>query len=165
MGANPYVVQRVARQRTSQRRAVAFLKSSTKNSFDAESTFLGLKRERERELRDRFDYWIDGWDGRRPNDKYFHGWPNHSAYKECFAFKWNEKGKCHRLYGFLIHPTPLTNPRFQVCVLVSHGMKTTWETDPRHLERARALACDPLVIQAVRQEFPEQSKGERPCLT
>jgi hypothetical protein len=157
MSANPYVVQRVARQRTSQRRAVAFLKSSTDRDIDVERTFSALPRERERELRERFDYWISGG----TKDKYFHGWPGHPDYKECFTFKWHERGICHRLYGFLSHPTPATDPRFEVCVLVSHATKTTWETDTRHLERAKRLSTHPLVAQAVRQEFPEHLTGAR----
>ena len=136
---------------------MAFLKSATHRDIDAEPAFAWLAKERERELRDRFDFWIDG--GTR--DNYFHGWPNHPEHNDCFTFKWNEKGKCHRLYGFLTHPTPATNPGFQVCVLVSHAMKTTQETDPRELDRAKRLSGNPLVVEAVGREFPEQPRGAR----
>lgn len=157
MSANPYTVRRVAQQSISQRRAVAFLESTVDRGIDAGSAFSRLTIERERDLRNRFDHWIE-WN---VNDKYFHGWPGHPKYKDCFSFRWYEKGQRHRLYGFLIHPMSSTNPQFQVCVLVSHAIKTTEETDPRHLERAQMLSTHPLVVQAARQEFPEDKKGAR----
>jgi hypothetical protein len=160
MSANPYVVRRVARLRSSQRRAVAFLKCTTDRDIDAELAFNELPPERERELRDRFDFWIGGG----IKDQYFHGWPAHRDYEDCFTFKWRERGENHRLYGFLIHPKPSTDPRFQVCILISHAMKTTWETDPRHLEMARRLRSHPLVLRAVQHEFPEHSTGARQWL-
>jgi hypothetical protein len=157
MGANPYTVKRVSGLRISERRAIAFLGCTTDASIDAEAAFQRLTKEREREVRNRFDYWIDGG----IQDSYFHGWPNNPAYRKCFVFKWKEDRKCHRLYGFLIHPTPLSSPGFQVCVLASHATKTKWETDVQELSRAKALGDDPLAVAAVHREFPERAKGSK----
>jgi hypothetical protein len=104
----------------------------------------------EREVRSRFDYWIDG--GVR--DSYFHGWPNHPKYKDCFVFKWKENRRNRRLYGFLAHPTPIADPRFQVYILVSHVFKDEFETDPARLDRAVALRGAPAVAEGVRKAFP-----------
>lgn len=107
-----------------------------------------------RQVRSRFDYWIDG--GIEP--RYFHGWPNNLKYKDCWVFKWKESRRCHRLYGFLCHPRRLSNPRFQLCVLVSHATKNEWETDPTELDDANLLRADVLVIAAIEKAFPD-TKG------
>ena len=156
MRTNPYVVRVVPGLRRSTRRSVAFLISSENPDLDAAAVFGRLKDKRLRELRTRFDLWIDG--GRHA--KYFHGWPNDPQYKHCFVFKWNDGLACHRMYGFLFHPQA-GNPAFQVCVLATHAIKTTWETPPGELEGANKLRNDPLVIAAVRTAFPDAKEGRK----
>ena len=160
MSTNPYALVRVSGLRISTRRAVAFLRCDGNQQIDAMSVFDGLKKERERELRERLDYWIDGG----THDKYFHGWPNNPVYKQCFVFKWKENRMCHRMYGFLIHPTPNLDASFQVCVLVSHASKAQWDTDIRELDGSKALSKDPLVIAAVAEEFPDSTKDRKKWL-
>lgn len=46
-------------------------------------------------------------------------------------------------------------PRFQVCILISHGCKNEEHTDPVHLERANDLRVSADVIEAVKKAFPE----------
>src|ERR1035437_5651285 len=108
MPTNPYTVKPVPGLKRSDWRAVAFLYSSAEQGINAGLRFESLKEKNVRELRGRFDYWIDGG----THDKYFHGWPNNPEYKYCFVFKWKEGRLCHRMYGFLVHPKPLGNPRF-----------------------------------------------------
>jgi hypothetical protein len=156
MAANPYAVTTVPKLKRSDRRAIAFLSSKEDGGIDAKTTFDRLKEKRVRELRSRFDLWIDG--GRC--DKYFHGWPNSPRYSSCFVFKWRDKALCHRFYGFLFHPKPNSNARFQICILVSHALKTTWETDERDLDGSIALMGNPLVIAAIKKEFSDK-KEER----
>ncbi len=110
-----------------------------------------MDKKTERELLDRFDYWIAGG----IHDRYFHGWPNDAEYKDCFVFKWKKKRDCHRIYGFLDHPTPGSNPRFQLCVLVSHAKKSEWETDRRELDNVKGLRNKPAVRVAIRKAFPD----------
>jgi len=62
------------------------------------------------------------------------------------------------LYGFKFNPTPLSNARFQVCVLVSHARKFQEDTDPNELERAARLSAEPSVVAATKKEFPERQK-------
>lgn len=112
------------------------------------------------ELQVRFDYWIDG--GVR--DNYFHGWPNLPKYKHCFGFKWKDRCQCHRMYGFLIHPTPQRNPRFEVCVLVSDVVKNEWETDFSELDRIVSLRNDRAVQIAINELFKDSIGGGKQWL-
>lgn len=119
MAPAPYVVVPVSGLRKSEMRAIAFLICNDGPDVNGVTAFQKLSKKREKELRTRFDYWIDG----KRQDNYFHGWPNEPNNKECFVFKWKEKNIKHRLYGFLFNPKPIHNPSFRVCVLVSHGTK------------------------------------------
>jgi len=141
--------------RASKRRGIAFLESATDSRIDARTAFDGLKENDERNLRARFDHWLDG----NTHDKYFHGWPNLEKYKQCFVFKWKKAGTNHRLYGFLYNPKPLTDPGFQVCVLVAHAQKSD-ETDFTILDYINELRTTQLVSQAIKAAFAEPRKRD-----
>lgn len=116
------------------RRGLAFLVCANDKNINGKTFFERLKPKREREVRSRFDYWLEGG----INNHYFHGWPNNSNYKNCFVFKWKENRQNHRLYGSICNPI-LNDPGFQFCVLVSHATKNTWETDPNELDEVKEL--------------------------
>src|ERR1017187_6886725 len=78
------------------------------------------------DLRTYMDEWASGKNG--PECR-FHGLPNDSKFSEGFTFKAKEKRLRHRLYGYLFHPLPISNPRFQICVLCIHTTKTQKDTD------------------------------------
>jgi hypothetical protein len=124
------------------------------NEVSALKKFQQLKGNEERDIRSRFDYWIGGG----IHDKYFHGWPNDMEHKDCYVFKWRKGRQCHRFYSFLYHPTPLSNPGLQLCVLVSHAVKNEWNTDPRELDGAKRLRGTPAVIAAIKKEFPDKEE-------
>ncbi len=83
---------------------------------------------------------------------YFHGWPNEPKFKHCFVFKWKDRNRLQRLYGFLCNPA---DDAFQVCVLVSHAEKKEWLTEPKEKARAETLRNTELVQKAVAREFPK----------
>ena len=143
-----YIVESVAGLRPSTRRAVAFLCCESNDEIDAEPVFNRLEPKREREVRNRFDHWIDGG----TNKRWFHGFDN-LEYRGCFAFKWKDKNQHHRFYGFLHHPLPARNAAFQVCVLASHATKNTWETDLAELDDVNRWRADPEVTAAVLRAF------------
>lgn len=145
-GDNPYVVELVDGNPPNTRRGLAFLICKSNADINAKSTFDELNIKRQREIRTRFQWWLDGM----INDKWFHGWPNDPSYKDCFVFKWKEKRQNHRLYGFLCHPLN-HNPRFQLCVLVSHASKSKHNTDPRELDGANKLKVNENVKKAIQQ--------------
>ena len=151
-----YRVRRVGGLRGSNWRAVVFLTCDADSEINASEAFEKLLQKRRRELLDRFDHWIAGG----VQDNYFHGWPNNPRYKNCFVFKLREKRLCSRFYGFLFHPIPNANPRFQVCVLCSKATKTEWETDPSELDGANVLRIKPQVIAAIRREFVDGREGQ-----
>jgi hypothetical protein len=147
-----YSVNRIGGLKKSEHRAIAILYCDHDARVDDGKIFAQLDDKRERELRTRFDLWIDG--GAQKN--YFHGWPSDSGYKYCFVFKWKKARQNHRLYGFLYHPTPQSNARFLLCVLVSHAIKARWETDPRELDMANKLRPLPEIREAISKAFPER---------
>jgi hypothetical protein len=137
-----YAVELIAGHRIA-RRGLAFLICEGEKNIDAKSVFHALKVKRERELRRRFDYWLDGG----VNALWFHGWSN-PTYKDCFVFKWKENKQNHRLYGFLCNP--LSGYRdFQLCVLISHATKNTRETDPTELDRVNEIKDEKAVTEAL----------------
>ena len=105
MTANVYSVRRIEGLKQSSRRGVVFLECKQDVGIDAAVVFEKLTKNRERELRNRFEYWIDGFH----HDRYFHGWQA-PGYRECFVFKWKHKGKNHRFYAFLCHPESVELP-------------------------------------------------------
>ena len=150
-----YSVVRIDGLKPSDRRGIVFLVREGDGDLNAAETFGVLEQKQKRAVFDRFDLWVDG----DIKDNYFHGWPNIPKYKQCFVFKWKHKKRNHRLYGFLYHPQPKTRPRFQLCVLISHATKNTWETDPSELDSANELRCNLEVITVVKAAFlDEQGK-------
>ncbi len=147
--------------KASKRRAIAFLECTEDAGIDARAVFQRLGNNREREVRSRFDYWIDG----NIHDKYFHGWPNSQRYKQCFVFKWRDNNQNHRFYGFLCNPLPAENPSFQLCVLVSHAIKDRWETDERELDGANSLRLNPPVNAAIAKLFSQPKVRVRPWVS
>ncbi|MFH0958237.1 MAG: hypothetical protein V1897_05990 [Pseudomonadota bacterium] len=132
-GGKSYVVELVSGHKIT-RRGLAFLICQGDQDVNAKVVFDMLIPKREREIRTRFDHWLDGG----TNKKWFHGWPDNPNYKDCFVFKWRENRQHHRFYGFLCHPLPL-DLGFQFCVLVSHAKKNTWETNPSELDRLNEI--------------------------
>ena len=139
----PWSILEILGIRVSARRAVVFLECG--DELNASKMFAKLPEKRDRELRSHFDYWIDGG----INDAWFHGWPNHERYKHCFSFRWRERNVRHRIYGFLCHPKN-DDPRFQLCVLISHARKTTEDTDLKILDTINRLRNDSKVLNAVK---------------
>jgi hypothetical protein len=131
-----------------------FLRDSD-GSLNAETVFGALSIKSSRTLRDRLDFWIEGF--RR--DNWFHGWPSVQDSKNCFVFKWNEQNIDQRLYGFLFHPMKITRPEFQVCVLHTHDQKSSWETNPEHLRLSVKLRDDPSVKKAIADIFPDTRRS------
>jgi hypothetical protein len=149
-------VKRIEKLQRSEDRALAFLICPNKADVNGKTVFDSLPEEKKRQVRDRFDYWLQ----HGKHNKYFHGW-DHAPYKNCFVFKWKQGRQHQRLYGFLVNPCPKTNPNLRVCVLVSHAPKNQEETDPAELNGALALSQRLDVIQAVKDEFPDFKKEER----
>ncbi len=143
--------------RVSIRRGIVFIKQAGNAELNASSVYTDLSDKRLHEVRSRFDYWIDG----NSQNSWFHGWPGHPDYNGCFVFKWKEQRQCQRFYGFLHHALPMSNPRFELCVLCSHAQKTEWETDPADLNGTLVLSKDPGVISAIRIRYPDSDpKGK-----
>lgn len=143
-----YMVVRIAGLKESSSRAIVFLDG---DDCEALGAFSNLSQNRERDVRNRFVYWIDGNTG----DKYFHGWSD-DRYKECFSFRWKEKKVHCRLYGFLCHPRadpPRSDRRFQVCVLTGYDRKTTENTDFTILDVANRLNNDPHIKKILKAAF------------
>lgn len=133
-------------------RSIVFLRETQLNQLNAFVAFLGLSAKCAREVRSRFDHWIDG----NVHKHYHHGWPGDSPHNGCYVFKWKERMQWHRLYGFIHHPYAKINSGFQVCVLCTHATKNQWETDPRELDGALALSNDPVVRGVLSLKFPEK---------
>jgi hypothetical protein len=102
-------------------------------------------------LRTSFDHWLGG----NHHDKWFHGWREQN-YRECYTFKWKDAGTYLRLYGFLMHPKPTSDPRFQVCTLVTYDRKNSETTDFTILGKLNVLRRRPEVIKALQAIFPDK---------
>jgi len=155
-----YCIEHIEGLKRTEHRAVVVLVSKGDDDVDAAETFEELEMRRERELRTRFETWIDGV---HHNNQWFHGF-DRAPYRECFVFKWKEKRQHHRLYGFLCHPRPRTNKRFQVCVLTNHATKSQHETDPSELNKAESLRTNSYVRVALEMVFPDEEPGTKRCL-
>jgi hypothetical protein len=139
------------------RREVVFLFCDDPESIvDAELTFNGLKDKDKREMLNKFDWWARGNDS---PSHWFHGFDDADR-KYCFVFKRRKSKARYRYYGFLIHPTPITNPRYELCVLTNHAQKNTEQTDPRETNFVNAIRVRADVIAAVHREFPEKKEGK-----
>jgi hypothetical protein len=141
------------------RQDVAFLESPEDAKIDAKEVFNALNEKHQLEMRNKFDYWKRG--GR--NDLWFHGF-NDRDYRECFVFKRKQAGTYHRFYGFLIHPRPLSDARYRLCILVSHAQKNQANTDPGELNSVNGIRVRVDVIAAVKKEFPERPGGTNDTL-
>lgn len=131
-------------------RDVVFLESTEDIRINAKSVFDRLSEKHQQEMLNKFELWQRG--GHANN--YFHGFDKPTD-RECFVFKRKQAGTYHRFYGFLIHPRPLTAPRYVICVLVSHTQKNREGTDPSELKFINAIRVKAEVILAVKREFPE----------
>ena len=156
MAAQPYEIKTINGLRRSARRGIAFLTQKGNEELNGRSEFNRLSGKTAKEVRARFDHWIDG----NRHDRYFHGFPNNPTYKVCFVFKWNERNLCQRLYGFIHHPYPQMNPAFQLCVLCSQATKTVWETDPAELNGALRLSVSAQVLAAINISYPDVRQKE-----
>jgi hypothetical protein len=159
--AGVYQIVPVDRLRRSEWRAVVLLRCGDNPALDAVAIFksLDLDPARKRELLDRFDAWIDG---AVHNNRWFHGF-DRQEYRDCFVFKWKQKNRGKRLYGFLYHPQPHTRPRFELCVLTNHADKPhpQFETDPRELDTAKSLRASVHVRAAIMMAFPDPIPGAK----
>ncbi len=126
----------------SNRRAVVFLIG---DACDGKAKFDRLAAQRERDLRNRMDHWIDG----QIKDEYHHGWPNSQEHKSCYCFKWREKKVRQRLYGHLCNPRE-GDARFRLCVLMFYDDKTTEDTDLTILGAINKIAAEPAVKEVIR---------------
>ena len=150
-----YEIVKIAGLRQSTHRSIVFLQQAGNDQIDGLSVFQGLPKKREREVRSRFDHWIDG----NTYKQYFHGWDT-DAHKDCFVFKWKEKNVHQRLYGFLCHPRK-AEPSFLVCVLCNHATKNKWETDLSELDGASKLFKNPKVHAAIALAYPAPKERAR----
>ena len=150
----PYSIVSILGLRYSKYRAVVFLECAEDRTVDAVLGFDRLKENRRLDLLRRFDHWIDGAQHHR---KYHHGFddPHH---RDCYVFKVKDAGSHHRFYGFRAHPKPKTDPGFEVCILYSHAIKRSEDTDPSELDGAMRLKLKSEVIEAIRKVFPENGK-------
>ena len=134
-------IARIDGQKTSTSRAIVFL--TCNGECNGKAAFDKLVQARDREVRNRFDHWIDG----NPFPQYYHGWDN-PKYRHCFCFRWKNKRIHQRLYGFVCNPKR-HDQRFQLCVLVFHTAKTTEDTDFTILDKINRLRMDSDVTAAI----------------
>lgn len=133
------------------RRAVAFLKKPGSSFVNVDEAFNDLDEDVQNYFRTSFDYWKDG----EIKKHRYHGWNKSDyggKYQHCFVFK----HEYHRIYGFLCHPKEPENKQFQACVLVCHGKKKKWKTNPEELKRAESMRKDADVQEACNKEFSKE---------
>jgi hypothetical protein len=113
--------------------------------------FSSLSPKAQADLKARMEFWIAGNNGPK---KWFHGFTSQEKYRHLFVFK----HKSDRFYGFLCHPRPKTEPRFQLCVLTIHAKKKEWETDYSELDRVNEWRTSPAATMAISTIYPEYGK-------
>lgn len=128
-------------------RAVGFLKGHTE--LNASAMFEELSSGESRYLLSSVDQWVSG--ANRPETR-FHGWTSDREYSMCFQFRVRNQ----RFYGYLCHPTPKWNKRFQLCVLCIHAFKNERETDKAELARVKNWYQSREAADAVRVAFPDK---------
>ncbi|MFN2492571.1 MAG: hypothetical protein ABR501_06770 [Pyrinomonadaceae bacterium] len=129
-------------------KGLAFLRCDTRNDINAKTEFDRLKEKKKNDVRNRFDYWLNGFHF----DRYFHGFPGHPQWHELYIFKWQQGRVQHRLYGFLLKPR--LPDGFQVCILVCYGSKPGGDHhDPAKLALAEALRLNIDVTKEVKRVF------------
>lgn len=141
--------------RQNDRRGVGFLVGH--NELDAAMVFENLDEKQKHFVLVSMDLWVDN--GPAPATR-FHGFPNDSEYFFCFVFKAKEKRQHHRFYGYLCHPLPIPNQRFQLCVLCIHAMKNENATDRSELARVKIWSSSAAARQAIQLAFADQDKGK-----
>lgn len=146
-----YSIVKVDGLKKSAKRGLVFLIGEER--FNGKQAFDNLPERIERDLRARFDFWIDGG----VKDEYFHGWPNLDDYKLCFSFRWREGKVRNRLYGFLCNPKQ-QQAHFRLCVLVFHASKKE-ETDFTILDALNALRVNNDVLAAIKIYLASEEKS------
>ena len=141
----------------STRRQIVFLSQKQNPKLNVVEVFNGLEGTSAKDLKSRMDHWIGGY---APHKKYHHGW-NVPQFKVCYVFKWITLQVMQRMYGFLAHPYPTTNPSFLLCVLCQHATKTGHETDKTILKSVVALHNNPKVQGALAMKFTDVEKKGR----
>ena len=136
------------------RRSIGFVQELERNELDAKVVFDSLGDKDSALVKSRFDQWLQ----REVFRKYFHGFDN-PDYRKCFVFKWEKRRKPQRLYGFLCHPKPSSDPGFELCVLVYFATKDD-VTDYALLDRVNALRGNLGVTEAIASEYPEYGRTE-----
>ena len=81
MASRPFEIIDIDGLTESNRRGIVFLTRECDPHLDAAGVFAELSVKADRQVRSRFDYWIDGG----INDNYFHGW-NDQKHRDCFSF-------------------------------------------------------------------------------
>jgi hypothetical protein len=134
-------------------RSVGFVQDVSGEEMDAHGTYQGLKPKIRLTVDSRFKHWLD----RQVFQKYFHGFDG--VYSACFTFKWEERHVPQRLYGFICHPKPKTDPSFELCVLMYFDTKAD-KTNYTKLGWINQLRINSMVVAAIAKEYPEFSAGE-----
>jgi hypothetical protein len=129
-------------------RSVGFLEETEHSDLDARAVFINLKPKVAQLLRTRIDHWLQ----RNVYPKWFHRFSG--KYGTCLVFKWEERHKPQRLYGFICHPRPKSEPKFECCVLCYYGQKDD-ATDYSILDRILRLVEDVRVREAIAVEYAE----------
>jgi hypothetical protein len=142
------------------RRDVVFISCTDNATVDGWQVFRELKAKNRGEMLGRFELWKRN---EQHHNKYFHGF-NEIGYRDCFVFKRKEAGTYHRFYGFLFNPRPLTDPGYQLCVLVQHGQKNEENTDPAEMDFANKIRTDGQAVKAIKEAFPEIKGGTNATL-
>lgn len=135
------------------RRGVAFLISEDKR-VTAKLEFDGLTENTQRMFKTKFDYWLS----RKPYREGYHGWDKseyQGKYVNCFVFTHRENRLAQRLYGFLHNPK-ISNPNYQVCVLVRHASKKKHQTDETDLKIVEEMRTLPVLQKAIGDYFKEK---------
>lgn len=134
------------------RRAVGLLEG--RGELDAAANFEDLDENDERDIRSRMEWWVAC---NNTPKCWFHGFKAEKHYRDCFVFKLPHR----RWYGFLCHPQPKSNPRFELCVLCIHAFKYQWKTEKKILRAVNEWRVNLGAIQAISFIHPDSGKEVR----
>jgi len=100
------------------------------------------------------------WIGFKPDTKgKFHRFKGGDLkYRECFVFI--DIAELVRLYGFTCHPTPRTNPSFELVVLTTFAIKKEHHTDTAELDRVVMWKNTMATGKALQDAYPDLPKSE-----
>jgi hypothetical protein len=132
----------------SEGRAVGFLEGH--RELNAAESFDDLSVQEQRHIRVHMEEWVAGNNGPK---SHFHCFD--PPYRECIVFKYQE----HRLYDFLCHPKPITDRRFELCVLNIYATKFRWDTDNSELRRVEGWRLSLGTQDAIAYEYQEYRRG------